>query len=244
MKRYIIGVDGGGTKTLGVLFDLHGNAKKQVKSGFANFNVDTKKTIEHVKEILQLLTEGINLDQIEMIQIGIAGYTNFEGKELLLKELRENYLTEVSIVTDAEIALYSVKKDSDSDAIMVLGGTGSVIMLEHHGEIHFIGGFGHLLGDEGSGYHLSITALKHIIEQYEKNEGITDLSKSILINIGASAYSDIKKFVYNNPKSIVAELSPFIAKHAEDGNEEAIKLFKQEGILLAEQALRAYHTLN
>lgn len=244
MRSYIIGVDGGGTKTLGALFDLDGNLLKQAISGFGNFNVDSNLTIKHLKDVLRELTEDMDMSEIAMIQIGIAGYSNFEEKEDLIADLNQIYPVEISIVTDAEIALYSVKKDSDKNVIMILGGTGSVVMVENKGKIAFIGGFGHLLGDEGSGYHLVITALKNIIDQYEKAESISPLTNSILKEIKAEKYSEIKNFVYNNQKSEVAKLSQFIAKHALSGNEEAIHLFIQEGEMLAEQAIRAYNTLD
>jgi N-acetylglucosamine kinase-like BadF-type ATPase len=244
MSKYIIGVDGGGTKTLGCLFDLSGKIIKQAKSDYGNFNVNAKNTILHLKVVLNELTKDIKIADVARIQIGIAGYSNYQAKEQLLKELSELYKTSIDIVTDAEIALYSVKKDTDNQVIMVLGGTGSVVMVEHQNTIKFIGGFGHLLGDEGSGYHLSITALKNIIKQYEDNIPISNLSQNILKEINIDDYQDIKKFVYNNSKSEIAKLSQFIAQYAIKGDEEAIELFKTEGSYLAKQTVNAYNLLD
>ncbi len=241
--KYIIGVDGGGTKTLGILFDTDGNVVRKVLSGVGNFSVDPEQTVENLFEVLETLTSGVDIADLEMIQIGIAGYTNYPHKIELLDRIQGMYTTRTEIVTDAEIALYSVKKDSDLDVIMALGGTGSVVMVEHQGKIRFIGGYGHLLGDEGSGYHLAITALKNIIDQYEKSLPGTKLSNDILAKIEAKNYSEIKNFVYNHPKSEIARLSEFIATHALEGDIEAIELFKQEGRLLADQAIKAYNTL-
>jgi len=244
MSKYIIGVDGGGTKALGILFDEFGNEERKAVSGFANFSVDPQATITHLHDVLEILTYGIPLEDIIAIQIGIAGYSNFTGKVELMAELQKLYPTSIQIVTDAEIALYSVKQDHDCNVIMALGGTGSVVMVEQDEKISFIGGFGHLLGDEGSGYHLSITALKKIIDQFEKGLPESKLSKAILKEIGASQYSEIKNFVYNNKKKDIAKLSEFIAKHAIEGDNDAKSLVVQEGKLLAEQALRAYATIN
>lgn len=83
---------------------------------------------------------------------------------------------------------------------MVLGGTGSVIIAYVNDKIHFIGGYGPLLGDEGSSYHLVIEELKHIINQFEEKKKITDLTKALLNKIEAKSYTDIKAFVYNNTK--------------------------------------------
>ncbi|MDA3931326.1 MAG: hypothetical protein PF513_01165 [Tenericutes bacterium] len=244
MKTYIIGVDGGATKTLGVLFDLNGKEIKRVVKGFGNFSVNTQETIDHLYEVIDSLISEIDKTSLAMIQVGIAGYSNYPEKEVLIRNIIKRYKVIVSIVTDAEIALNSVKRNRNKNVIMILGGTGSVVMYDNQDEIQLIGGFGHLLGDEGSGYHLAITALKNIINQFEERQEITPLSKSILKEIDALEYSEIKNFVYNNQKIEIAKLSKFISEHAIKGDEEAINLFKNEGILLAKQAIKAYRAMN
>jgi len=244
MKKYIIGIDGGGTKTIGMVFDPSGQEIKRITAGYASFSVDEKNTLEHLFQALAELTSGIDASDIEIIQIGIAGYTNYENKQKFLDELHQRCQAPVSVVTDAELALYSVKKYSDLNVIMVLGGTGSVVMSEFGGKISFVGGFGHLLGDEGSGYHLAISALKEIIDQYESQREITKLSKAILMRIGASDYSKIKNFVYNNSKNKIAELAPLIAEAANNHDPDAIRLLVQEGKLLGIQAIKAYRVFH
>ncbi len=243
MKSYIIGIDGGGTKTLGVLFDIEGKEVARATSGFANMNVDELGSIKSIKEVLEELVNLAHDGLIETVQIGIAGYSNYTKKEQFKEDLSNYTDAMIDIMTDAEIALYSVKRDSDKNVIMILGGTGSVVMVDKDDKIKYIGGFGHLLGDEGSGYHLAITALKGIIEQFESGKEISDLSWKILNEIKALEYDDIKKFVYNNKKSQIAKLSEFIAKEAQKSDQEAKNLFINEGLLLAEQAMKAYKYL-
>jgi len=243
MSAYIIGVDGGGTKTLGVIFDAQGREVDRSVSGFSNFSVSESQTKKHLFEVIEALYKKVPGQKIDMIQMGIAGYSNYRHKESLTKSIRDRYKTDLSLVTDAEIALHSIKRNRDNPVIMVLGGTGSVVIYEDQHEMHMIGGFGHLLGDEGSGYHLAITALKQVINQFEERKSISPLSTSILKEINASDYSDIKSFVYNNQKVEIARLSEFIAKHALAGDQEAIDLFIHEGNLLASQTLKAYDAM-
>jgi len=239
MKQYILGVDGGGTKTLGVLYDWEGNEIRRSVSGFSNFSVDESKTIKHLMDVLNDLYD----PNIVMINMGIAGYSNYQNKASLLKSLSDKFQCNISMVTDAEIALNSIKRNRDNPVVMVLGGTGSVVIYENHDHMKMIGGFGHLLGDEGSGYHLAITALKQVINQFEEGKLISPLSSSLLVEINAENYADIKNFVYNNQKSDIARLSEFIAKHANEGDQEAIDLFVNEGELLAQQTLKAFRQM-
>lgn len=242
MSNYIIGVDGGGTKTLGVLFTEEGIEKKRVIFGFANFSVDEAISKHNIENTLTELTKDLlEKDKILQIELGIAGASKLEDKEEYVQKLSDKYKTNVDMVTDADIALYSILKDEDKSAIMVLGGTGSVIMSNENHEINMIGGFGHLLGDEGSSYHLSITALKNIIDEYENKEKFSYLSQEILKEINAENHYDIKNFVYNSSKSEIAKLSKFIAEYAMKGDLEAIEMFKEEGKHLSRQTISAFN---
>lgn len=241
--KYIISIDGGGTKTLGVLFNEQGQELERVENGFSNFSVDVDISKSNILKTVEQLTRNISKEDIMIIQLGIAGYTNFAQKDIFIQLLEEKYECRVSMDTDAAIAYYSVKRDNKLDVIMVLGGTGSVVTYEQNNVIRFVGGFGHILGDQGSGYHLAITALKNVIKQEEAGKTISKLSKGILDEIHTNDYNEIKSFVYNNQKKQIAELSKFIAQKAMEDDKEAIKLFINEGVYLAEQAINAVKLL-
>lgn len=243
MSKYYIGVDGGGTKTLGVLFNKDGLQLKRVEMGFANFSVDETISKSNVLEVLKNLMFGIRNEELIHIQLGIAGASKLNNKEQFIDLIEKKYDTPCDLVTDALIALYSIKKNNDQNVIMVLGGTGSVVTVKENEDVYYIGGFGHLLGDEGSGYHLAINALKNIILEFENNEEFSELSIAILKEINAETHYDIKKFVYQNSKKDIAMLSQFISNYAIKGNTKACELFVTEGKHLARQTLQAYNKL-
>jgi len=244
MSKYIIGIDGGGTKTLGVLFDIDGHELKRVEFGFSNFSIDEDIAKLNIEKTIDELIRDLESDRELFIQMGIAGYSKIKKSSQFVKSLEKKFKAFVDLDSDAIIALYSVKKDKDINVIMVIGGTGSVLMVSDGEEANMVGGFGHLLGDEGSAYHLAITALKKIIEEKESNQEMSELSKLILKEIEALDYSDIKNFVYNNNKSDIARLAKFIAQCALNHNLDAISLLKQEGRYLAKQTLNAYNLSN
>ncbi len=241
MSKYIIGIDGGGTKTLGVLFDIKGTELKRVESGFSNFSIDEEIAKRNLEKTIEELTKDLDSDQELFIQMGIAGYSKIKKSTQFIKSLEKRYNATVDLDSDAIIALYSVKQDKNVNVIMVIGGTGSVLMVSDGDESNMVGGFGHLLGDEGSAYHLAITALKKIIEEKESHHQLSQLSNLILKEIEALDYSDIKNFVYNNNKSDIARLAKFIAQCALEHDLDAIELLKQEGKHLAKQTINAYN---
>jgi len=244
MNKYILGIDGGGTKTLGALFNEKGEIVLRVENGFSNFSANEEISKQNIEKTLDDLYKGlVPGDEIIHIQLGIAGHSKLINKEEYIAHLKYKYNTSVNMTNDAIIALYSVKRDLEMNVIMVLGGTGSVIMISDDSGSTIIGGFGHLLGDEGSSYHLSITALRNIIKESEEDNEYSELSLEILNEIGAETHYGISKFVYNTTKSGIAQLSKFIASIALKGNKEAIELFVNEGIHLGRQTYSAYQKL-
>lgn len=241
MNKYIIGIDGGGTKTLAVLYDEHGNELKRVCGDYSNFNIDQVKAKKHLEDLLDELSNDLEKPRELYIQMGISGYSGLPNKAIYESYLSEKYEAKVSIESDALIALYAIKKEEDSNAILIIGGTGSVLIYSDGERHEQIGGYGQLLGDEGSAYHLVITALKHILNEHEHNIPYSPLSLAIMDYIGVSDNHGVKTYVYQHEKTEIASLSrDVIAKAAEKGNEDAIALFKNEALALVKQALAAY----
>ena len=242
MSKYYIGIDGGGTNTLGALYDEKGNEITRLENGFANFSVNLEVTMKNIEDTIDsLLTHLTSSDEIIHIQLGIAGISKLCSKIGYENYLKDKYKTSINLTNDAEIALYSVKKNRNMNVIMILGGTGSIIIKSEDNVSVILGGFGHLLGDEGSSYHLSINALKNIIKEKEVDNEHSLLSKAILKELGIDSHYDIKRFVYNSSKKDIAKLSLFISQFALKGNKEAIELFVTQGKHLGRQAFYAYN---
>lgn len=239
--EYVIGIDGGGTATKGVLFALDGREIKRAESGFSNFSVDVGKTKQHLESTIDQLIKGLAKDdKVLHIQMGVAGLSTFAEVSDYADNLSQRYHAPVTMDTDALIALQAVRRGRDVNVIMVLGGTGSVIMTQEDDQVHMIGGFGHLLGDEGSGYHLAMSTLRHVINEFENNLNVSPLSSVIMNEIGANTMSDIKHYVYHHDKKTLASLSQVVAKESLTGDREAVRLLKEEGLHLARQTLTAF----
>lgn len=243
MNKYIIGIDGGGTKTLGVLYNLDGIEIKRVEFGFSNFSMGEDEAKKNIEKTIKELVTGLEESRSLHIQMGIAGISKLRNSNAYQTKLEAMFNASISLDSDALIALYSVKKDRNVNVILVIGGTGSVLMIGEDDNVQIVGGFGHLLGDEGSAYHLVTSAFRKIIDDKESNQPDTDLSRQILKEIKAKDYQAIKDFVYNENKKTIAELSKFIADRAINHDPDAIELFVQEGKFLAKQTINAYHKI-
>lgn len=239
MFDYVIGIDGGGTKTLGVLYRIDGLEVKWVQLGFSNFSVDEAQAKSTLITLIESLLKGLDLSTKVFIQMGIAGASRLSNKESFIAYLESKFNCKAELDTDALIALYSVDKRKGETPILAIGGTGSIVMIEKEQVVERIGGWGHLLGDEGSAYHLVIRAIKNIINEYELGQGLGVLSQHLLNQMNLDDPKGIIDYVYNKPKSELALLSTEIQQVAKT-DIFAKNLLMNEAKLLSSQIITAY----
>lgn len=239
MYDYIIGIDGGGTKTLGVLYDFNGNEIKRIQVGFSNFSVDEERSKSTIIKLISELVSGIVKTKKVFIQMGVAGASRLSDPKSFIAKIENKFDCEASLEIDAIISLYAVPKKEDESLIMAIGGTGSVIMIDNNQEINRLGGWGHLLGDGGSAYHLVISAFKNLIHEYELGVPFSPVSEHLIKAVGAETPQKIVEYVYNKDKSTLAKLSLEIQTLAKK-DPVVKKLLVNEGKLLAEQIILSY----
>ncbi len=102
---YIIGVDGGGTKTEAVAYDLNGNSLSRSISGYGNILINEEKALNNIKESIEKCTKSLNKSECVYIYAGIAGSTAGNGKEIIKKYIQDKFKCNVIVVNDADLAL-------------------------------------------------------------------------------------------------------------------------------------------
>ena len=106
-----------------------------------------------------------------------------------------------------------------------------------------IGGWGNLLGDEGSGYRISIDAIKRMIFEEEHSIPQSELTKKIMEKVEIKSVGEITKFVYSSTKDDIASLAPIVARLGEAGDEIASEILINEGIEIAKTVENVYKKL-
>ncbi len=200
MKR--ICVDAGGSKCVGALIH-NGVKKKSVESGFGNILIDKERAIVHLMCVIDKLYES----SVQKIVIGLSGALSRDTTDVK-KTLENMYCIPVEIIPDVVLAYRAVLPEG---GVLVIAGTGSVAVCETDKTWQTAGGWGHLLGDEGSGYSVGIRALKQAIAEYESGME-TPLIKAIKTYYCLANFEEIK-FLYQCPKAKVAELSYALSNH-------------------------------
>lgn len=210
--RYVAGLDGGGTKTLLKLADEYGNLLCTCEGGPANINSAGLHAMETA--LTGLLSEGLaktgeRPENCGAICIGAAGAGRETEKELLRDIFKKAGFACGTVVTDdARTALYGgLGKD---EGIILISGTGSICYGRNaNGIICRAGGWGHILGDEGSGYDIGLKALKHTVRVCDGRENPSLLSGMVLEHLKVRDAHALVAPIYRGDfgKERIAEIS-------------------------------------
>jgi N-acetylglucosamine kinase-like BadF-type ATPase len=174
-KRYVVGVDGGGTRTRAILVGLDGAVLAEREGGATNLQRVSPE--EAAKVIFHLIAGCCEKDRIvseslQNIVLGVAGAGRPNDRSSLVEALsafsvkHKFPLRNISVETDARIALEAAF--AGGPGIVLIGGTGSIALYRtEDGKILRSGGWGRILGDEGSGYAVARDALNAVMRQYD-----------------------------------------------------------------------------
>ncbi len=229
--EYIIGVDAGGTKTVATLYNADGDPLASAQTGFGNMTGDSPKALENIGDALaRCLAEIPESSGVRAI-IGAAGIHAGDNQQRLAAYISQRFpALSTRLTDDALLALYALHRGGDG--ILAIAGTGSISYGKRDRAIHRIGGWGNILGDEGSGYDIARKALARITAEYDAGNGYGALSGALLNELGTDVFG-VVHFVHTQPKGRVAALLPIIARAAESGDDFARELLTRAGEDLA-----------
>ncbi|MCL2521449.1 MAG: hypothetical protein FWE36_01155 [Erysipelotrichales bacterium] len=247
MNKVIIGIDAGGTKTLGVLFALNGKEIVRFENGVGSPAVDKIKALQNVKAVIDyLFNKMTSKDELVIIQIGMSGMgiLSLDEKQTFIYDLEKKYKVKVSLENDAVIGLYSIIKDKYAEGVLVLSGTGSAVFGKNKDHQTMLsGGWGHLLNEQGSAFSLVSNAVLKIIAAFEQNLKLSAFQKKFLEHLGINDCFDIKKIWYHKSKNELAAYARFINDQALRKDEEALILLKESGYSLGQYVLNLANKL-
>lgn len=236
--KYLIGIDSGGTKSELIAYDLKHNPIYNRMGGFGNPAVNLDKTINNIISLVYDCVNELGKKDCMIIAIGMAGVETGNYSEIINKYVEGAFVINTIVMNDAEMACKAYF--GEKDGILVISGTGSSCYVQRGGKGEMVGGWGHILGDEGSGYHTVMQVFKKITYKYDRSLPFDDLCKAMIEIIGGSTRSDIMSFIYNNEKNKIAALFPIIVDFAKEGEPYAIMLLENAGKHLAELTEVAY----
>jgi N-acetylglucosamine kinase-like BadF-type ATPase len=238
--RYVLGIDAGGTKTVGLLADEEGRIVAEARGSGAN--LQTQGELE-VEKVFDGIIETLGRDHtISALCLGIAGVDRPHDEAVIRGILRRlGHREGVRVVNDAAIALAAGAPARVG--IVVLAGTGSIAFgADRSGRTARSGGYGFLLADEGSGYWFGHHILRAAVRSADGRGPRTLLEPLVFEAFGVGSVPDLIPHVYEKglPKHRIAALAPLVERARAGGDTLAAELVERAGRELA-LAARAVH---
>ena len=239
--QYILGVDGGGTKTEAISYSLDGREIARGYAGFGNLIINKDTALKNIELSILECTKKIKFDDCVYLCLGIAGCEAGENKIIIEHYLKSRFHCPIKVINDGEIALSALLKGNDG--ILTIAGTGSITIGKYNGAEVRVGGWGHLIGDEGSGYFIAMEAIRKVF--LENDLGLSDsvLTKEIYKGTNCNSRKQLLQFVYNFNKGEIAALVPVILKMWGKGDSSSTQILKDAGKYLARNTIRAFKLL-
>ncbi len=237
--RWIIGVDGGGTRTVACAADLSGRVLARVEKGPANYHtIGLPAFASLVAAIIADLAPAAGLDRagLALVSLGLAGADRDRDRELLRSALDGLALGCPCLIdSDARIAL-AAGLGADAAGIVLIAGTGSIAYgRTSDGGIIRAGGWGHLVSDEGSGYDIGRQAIARGLRSMEGRDKPSGLLAKVMDTLGVADIAGLIAFVYSpaTAKADIAVLAATVAAAAAAGDELAADILAAAGDELA-----------
>src|SRR5437867_931986 len=232
----ILGIEGGGTKTAWVIVepvvptgrDDPGCEFRIIDQGKlppSNFRLTTS---ERLRLILAELPK-----QIDLAGVFLAGCATEEDRRLL-----EQICLEVwpngKIVTGSDRDSGLAAALDHGDGIVVNAGSGSSVTGRRGDRIERAGGWGHILGDAGGGYFLSIQALRLILREHDLHQSEMQFTAKILHALSLNNFDELVRWVQTADKMDIAMLAPVVFEAATEGDARIIEIIEEGARVLCE----------
>lgn len=229
MVKHVLGVDGGGTKTLARLCSVGPDGRLCLigvgeAPGSNPFSVGWEAAQQNLQTAIKAANPG---DPADSAVLAVAGCASEEARDRLSAWANEQGFAErLQIVPDTEPVLAEVP--GGKEAIGIIAGTGSVALARRaDGETEIVGGWGYLLDDRGSGYAIGRDALRTVTTAEDAHPGKPSrFAQAIFAASGVEKASQLKSKFYGagDPRAWAAALAPTVLKQASQHDEEAVMI--------------------
>lgn len=245
----VIGIDGGGSTIRAAVVRDDLTILGDYTGGTANPSVIGREAAANLIQTAvraAIQNAKVTADQIDSVSIGVAGASN-EHSEQWLRDVLAPVLPSSHMVPSSDLEIALVGARGERRGVLLLAGTGSAAYgVNDAGESVLVGGWGYLLGDEGSGYWLGMQAL--IAVTHEADRGIASaFTRSLLSTLGLEQPRDLVGWLYRSasPRNReIAALAPIILQAAEANDSQAITMVDEAAVRLAALATTAAQRLH
>ncbi len=233
-NRFVIGMDGGGTKTAAIIAALDGTIIAEHVAGPSNFQtIGVETAAQTIFSLINECCRSANCapSHIQALTLGLTGAGRVADQKRMADGLKKYsraqgvLLKKVIVESDARIALEGAF--NGRPGIILIAGTGSIAFgKDIKGAIHRVGGWGRILGDEGSGYFIGRCGITAVTRFIDGRGTKTLLAKLVADTFHLADQTDIITAVYKNNFD-VASVAPLVLEAAAKKDRVSLLIIEQ-----------------
>jgi len=232
----LLGIDGGGTRTVAILSTLGGKLLKRIETGPSNLKLLGASELErNLREI------AAQIPPPSAVAIGLAGnWSDQDSKRICAAAGKTWPGVPCHASNDLETALAAANDipSRNANVVLVISGTGSCCFGKNSsGQAIKVGSGGHVIADTGSGFHLSVEALRGVFAKFEETGRWPQLGGRLLRALQFNEPDDLISWVNTAGKTEISKLAPEVVNAWETGDKIAKQTVERAARQLARQAM-------
>lgn len=241
-----LGIDCGGTRSVAA-YEC-GDTRKRLQGGPGNLRLLSDGQLLALFRSLAKIHEG--MPSPTALAIGMAS-ARLETDRARIRKFAEKVWPTIPCYAcdDLETALAGGECDAHGEnnfdaLIITLAGTGSCFFGKNSaGKTVKVGGWGHILGDEGSAYEIGLRAMKFVLRDYDVRGEVSKLGQRLLRALLLNKPEEMSAWAVNAKKTEVASLAIEVAAAAGAGDKTARAILDDSAATIAEQAVKCARRL-
>ncbi|MBE6771122.1 MAG: hypothetical protein E7547_03135 [Ruminococcaceae bacterium] len=219
--KYLLGIDGGGTKTEFLLTDLNERKNRQIILGTSNpVNIGTENCKSVLGQGISEICEGLDYTEVSVFA-GLAGSGSNDINAEIHRFLGEFGFGAYSNGSDADSVLEAALKGKNGAAVIM--GTGIIAFSRSDEKLHRTGGRGYMIDKGGSGFCFGSDALNSAFEYLDGRGGSKLIFSLVEKKLGKSLENSVAE-IYSGGATYVASFAPVIFEAYKQGDNEAERI--------------------
>lgn len=237
----VVGLDAGGTSTRALVLDLDGARLGAGLAGGANPNSHPPaEAAAHIGAALREALDGLDSRQVRSGVLGLAGASTLTTDPVVGRLFETAWADAglscpMRVITDSEAAFAT--GTPSPDGTVLVAGTGAIAgRIVGHRMTRAAGGYGWLIGDDGSAFWLGREAVRTTLRLLDQESPLEGLATSVLTTAGAKSRAQLIQLVNAAPPIHLARFAPLVTTAYQHGDPEALRIVHEGARLLADMA--------
>lgn len=235
--EYFLGIDAGGSKTLGVLINQDGDLIATATSGPANVVENGKTMVKKSIKKLRKLLHAVCPQDVVYSAFGMPSFgESLEADREYYTIIEEELGIQPTVLTN-DVVIGWAGGTLGQDGIHIVAGTGTIAYGKHGQKEMRVSGWGSLVGDEGSAYSIGRETLQRVSRQLDGRETPTFLRELVLQKLNLQNSQSFAEWIasFREPKrrTIIASIAPITHEAALYGDPVAQQILQQAGLELS-----------